>query len=84
MRKEVSRDPWFRVKGRREELDLGVLMPVWGPVPVPYMVGGGRVSIGDEYWPEVVSIRSTAIVEVYSHLCFDAALGGSVSKGNVA
>jgi hypothetical protein len=38
MRKEVSREPWERVNGRREALDLGVEMPVWGTCPAPYMM----------------------------------------------
>jgi hypothetical protein len=38
MRNEVSREPWERDSGRRDELDLGVEMPVWGPVPEPYMM----------------------------------------------
>ncbi len=37
-RKEVSREPWEMVRGRREDEDLGVETPVWGPVPVPYIV----------------------------------------------
>ena len=38
MRKDVSREPWVRVSGRSEAEDRGVETPVWGPVPVPYIL----------------------------------------------
>jgi hypothetical protein len=40
IKKECSREPCERTRGRREEEDRGVETPVWGPVEVPYMMGG--------------------------------------------
>jgi len=33
MRRECSKDPCVRTRGRREEDDRGVETPVWGPLP---------------------------------------------------
>ena len=42
-RKENSRDPWERLRGRRDCEDRGVLMPVWGPVEGPNMTFSFRL-----------------------------------------
>ena len=37
-RKEASREPCVRTRGRKEEEDLGVETPVCGPVDTPYIL----------------------------------------------
>jgi hypothetical protein len=37
IKKDVSREPWERVRGRSEADERGVTAPVWGPVPVPLL-----------------------------------------------
>lgn len=46
-RNDVSSEPWDRVRGRRELEVRGVDTPVWGPVPVPYIVGVRGIKDGE-------------------------------------
>src|SRR3954470_5091882 len=38
IKKDVSREPWERVRGRSDADERGVTAPVCGPVPLPLLI----------------------------------------------
>lgn len=83
-RREVSREPWRRVRGRREALDRGVETPVWGPVPAPYMMAGfwGIKGACESFsWPANGASVAT-LAETFVGVFFSSSLFGQQQLGN--